>query len=304
MAAPVFALLLVALTPAFGGPICNLEREAAEKKAFLRMKGLEIIDDAQVNREIYLHYQLKEAPKEFTPAWLREHPNPYKDPEMSTLRAPADLTADNAASPLVKHYYFHSDQVKVVALQAAMDSTVQFSNGGTGFIVSKNGHIVTAAHVLRELLNQPRDASIAYHGVTVPLSDAKILYPKDPSGRLENDVAVLEVKKLGWQRPLEFSPTMPKAGTPVFSIGYPQILARFNGPWLSAGTVDCGQVTPADKIVADAESNSGDSGGPLVNIDGQVLGVASFGTSAGFTVSGVYASGTLVQKILADLGIR
>jgi|CXWL01.1.fsa_nt_gi S1-C subfamily serine protease len=297
--------MIVSLPPAFAARICNPDREADAKKAFLRSKGVDIVDDAEINRYLYEH-KLKKAPKEFTPVWLREDPNPYKDTGMSSLRAPADFTAANAASPLVKHYYFHIDQVKVIALQAAMDSTVRFSGeGGTGFLVSKNGHIVTAAHVLQYLLKKGTlQGSIGYRGITVPLSNAKVLYPKDISGPWDNDVAVLEVASLRWQRPLEFSPTMPESGTPAFSIGYPNIMASFGGPWLSAGTVDCKEVAPADTIVADAELNAGNSGGPLVDIDGKVLGFASRGTSAGFTVSGVYTSGKLVQQILADLGIR
>ncbi|HNP89334.1 MAG: putative serine protease HtrA [Microgenomates group bacterium ADurb.Bin219] len=163
-------------------------------------------------------------------------------------------------------------------------------NIATGFIVSKEGLIVTNKHVVSEteakykvLLNDKKEYEV------------KKIY-RDPT----NDLAILKVDS-----PAEGFPTLElgdseklKVGQLVIAIGTP--LGEFPnsvtrgiisglGRGISAGSVFEGFVEQLDNVIqTDAAINPGNSGGPLLNSAGQVIGVnvamASGAQNIGFAI--------------------
>jgi S1-C subfamily serine protease len=142
---------------------------------------------------------------------------------------------------------------------------------GTGFLISKDGHIVTNRHVV--------DEEGAYY--TVLLSDgskkdAQILY-KDA----EYDIALLKIVGTNYKyAELGNSDTL-KLGQSVFSIG--NMLGEYSNS-VSVGIVSGlnrtvnatdGEIVEVLKgvIQTDAAINKGNSGGPLVDLAGKVIGV-------------------------------
>jgi len=139
--------------------------------------------------------------------------------------------------------------------------------GGTGFVVSANGLIVTNKHVVS-------DAQADY---TVILNDGKKLTAKvivrDPSF----DLAVLKVERNDLvPLPLGDSSKL-KLGKTVIAIG--NALGEFKNT-VSVGvvsglnrSVEVDNELMTDLIQSDAAINKGNSGGPLLNLSGEVVGI-------------------------------
>jgi putative serine protease PepD len=140
---------------------------------------------------------------------------------------------------------------------------------GTGFVVDKDGNIVTAAHVV--------DGASS---ITVTLQDgttrsAKLLGKDDAT-----DVAVLKVDPSGLTlHPLALGNSSALgAGDPLAVIGDPFGYQRSISTGIVSGLDRTIQApngfTVAHAIQTDAAMNPGNSGGPVLNADGQVIGIA------------------------------
>jgi putative serine protease PepD len=140
---------------------------------------------------------------------------------------------------------------------------------GTGFVVDKDGNIVTAAHVV--------DGASS---ITVTFQDgttrtAKLLGKDDAT-----DVAVLKVDASGLTlHPLELGNSAALgAGDDLAVIGDPFGYQRSISTGIVSGLDRTIQApngfTVAHAIQTDAAMNPGNSGGPVLNSAGQVIGIA------------------------------
>ncbi|HUX36074.1 MAG TPA: trypsin-like peptidase domain-containing protein [Candidatus Paceibacterota bacterium] len=164
---------------------------------------------------------------------------------------------------------------------------LQDVGGGSGFIISSNGLILTNKHVVS-------DTTASY---TVLTNDgkkysAKVL-ARDPSQDLavvKIDAENLPVVELGDSDQLELGQTAIAIGNALgefrntVSVGVVSGLSRT----VTAGGADFGQETIQGVIQTDAAINPGNSGGPLLNLRGQVIGIntamASGAQSIGFAM--------------------
>ncbi len=144
--------------------------------------------------------------------------------------------------------------------------------GGSGFLVSADGYVVTNAHVVN-------DTGADY---TVFTNDGTKYDAKIVSADEILDVAVVKIDGKGLPF-LEFADSdQVKLGQPVVAIG--NALAEFRNT-VSVGVVSglSRSITAGDGtgrnetlenvIQTDAAINPGNSGGPLLSLDGTVLGV-------------------------------
>ena len=135
------------------------------------------------------------------------------------------------------------------------------AGNGTGFVVSKQGHILTCAHVLVG----DRFQIISEHG-----------YPRSVEvlGKDETcDLAILYAESLT-EPPLTFAdPATIAEGQTVYALGHPKGL-DFT---LSRGIISNRQRVRGgvSLLQTDVSLNLGNSGGPLVNEQGEVIGVAN-----------------------------
>jgi len=142
---------------------------------------------------------------------------------------------------------------------------------GSGFVIGKDGYIMTNEHVVH---GAPNDR------VSVTLSDGTPL-PAIVVGRdAESDIAVLRVEKTPLAPVLIGDSDRVMPGDGVFAIGTPLGLP---------GTVTMGIVSAVDRTIeardasgmaryyaaiqTDAAVNRGSSGGPLFDLSGRVIGV-------------------------------
>jgi S1-C subfamily serine protease/DNA-binding response OmpR family regulator len=192
---------------------------------------------------------------------------------------------------------------------------------GTGFLVRRDGRILTNHHVAEPWWSNDELKELLDHGATAYVLSYKAYFPGSSDGiaaKLDKvssnaDVAVLKLE----------APTPPNvalldlderseasvSGEPVVLIGYPTgiegILARAGSDVaqkIADGTQNVNQMVSQlaaqklirptttqghigdvlqDKIVYDAATTSGGSGGPLFNRDGKVIGV-NFAILKGF----------------------
>lgn len=145
--------------------------------------------------------------------------------------------------------------------------------GGSGFIVSKDGYVMTSNHVVS-------DTTADY---TVILNPTEKFPAKVLSRNPINDIAVLKIEGKNFPFvPLANSDYI-ELGEDVVAIGNP--LGEFNDT-LSAGIIsglsryitatggiDNQMQNLRGLIQTDAAINPGNSGGPLVNMDGKVIGI-------------------------------
>ncbi len=209
---------------------------------------------------------------------ITEAPRPSKSKEEGSkgksVAAAGDLTAGDIydqVSPAVVH---------VTASITVADGFFGMQKGessGSGFVIDKEGHIVTNAHVV--------DGAEDEGGVKVSFSDDSE-YDAVVVGRdVSTDLAVLkvDVEKNKLEKALKpvvvADSTEVKVGDSVVAIGNPFNLDRT----LTSGVVSALQreiraqnnFKIDDVIQTDAAVNPGNSGGPLLNMRGEVIGVNS-----------------------------
>jgi S1-C subfamily serine protease len=150
------------------------------------------------------------------------------------------------------------------------ESQQQGTATGSGFVINKDGTILTNYHVVE---NEVKVTVSFEHGKTV---EAKVI-GKDPS----NDLAVLRIPTEGLTlHPLALGDSSKaQVGDPVLAIGNPFGLDRT----LTTGVVSALQreitapngFTIGNVLQTDAPINPGNSGGPLLNAAGEVIGINS-----------------------------
>ncbi len=144
---------------------------------------------------------------------------------------------------------------------------------GSGFIVSKDGLIVTNKHVVS-------DTSLTYK---VSTADGKTYDVKNISRDPNNDIAVIKID-VSNLKPVELGDSSKlEVGQFVIAIG--TALGEFRntvttgvvsglGRGIDAGDEFQGYVERLDNVIqTDAAINPGNSGGPLLNSSGQVIGI-------------------------------
>lgn len=176
------------------------------------------------------------------------------------------------------------NSVQIVEFAKPAVITILVDGGlGSGFFISKDGHILTNAHVV----GYSKTAIIKYYNeVEISVNIIKVDH--------EKDIALLQAVNM----PIE-PPFLPMgnsescaAGESVIAIGSPQGLEgtvtkgiisavkkgseiQENIKNISNYSLRCAQLTMT-YIQTDAAINSGNSGGPLLNSKGEVIGINSF----------------------------
>ena len=159
---------------------------------------------------------------------------------------------------------------------------------GTGFIISKDGYILTNAHVVSDA-----------KAVWITLHDSTKVKAELIGSDVGTDIAVLKisVNKELLPLPIGDSSTV-KTGDFVFAIGHPTgEELSFTATFGMVGAVDRAIVIDGVRnrfIQIDAAINPGNSGGPLINTRAQVL------DSENQPVAGLFAVGNAAGGLFYD----
>lgn len=153
---------------------------------------------------------------------------------------------------------------------------------GSGFVIDKNGYILTNAHVI-----------LGSSEITVTLEDGRS-FPGIVKGiDTIMDLAVLKIDANDLTVPEMAKNNDLKIGQMAVAIGSP--LGLMGGPTVTAGVVSAlnrsiqTEITFMEGLIqTDAAINPGNSGGPLINSSGVVIGVNSaiipFAQGIGFAI--------------------
>lgn len=174
---------------------------------------------------------------------------------------------------------------------------------GSGFIISKDGFIVTNAHVVEHAREKT---------VTITLSDGEKRQAVIHSMDKQSDIALLKMQTSPYSK--EELPTVTfgsssklKPGEFVVAIGSPLNLDNSVTFGIVSNTARPGselaKMKPQGKrdrmeyIQTDAAINQGNSGGPLINLDAEVVGICASKVQGADGISFAIPMDTAVQII-------
>ena len=143
---------------------------------------------------------------------------------------------------------------------------------GSGFLISKDGYIVTNDHVVRDA-----------ESIQVKLSNDKVYDAKVVGGDQKTDIAVIKITATDLPAAVLGDSDKLEAGQWAIAIGNPFGLDRTMtvGVISATGRSNMGIETYENFIQTDASINPGNSGGPLLNVYGEVIGINTAIVAAG-----------------------
>jgi putative serine protease PepD len=197
-------------------------------------------------------------------------------------RDAAPLEADNGSVPAVAQALLPS----TVQILASLDGEAGGATG-SGFVLDRQGHIVTNNHVVASAAQD--DGGIVVVDSEGERHDATVV------GRSPvYDLAILQVEEVDNLVPAALgSSTVLNVGDPVVAFGSPLglsqtvtsgIVSALNRP-VTTGDSD-NESSYINAVQTDAAINPGNSGGPLVNLAGEVVGVNSAIATTGGSLMG------------------
>ena len=163
---------------------------------------------------------------------------------------------------------------------------------GSGFIISRDGYIVTNDHVVRDA-----------ESIRVKLSNDKVYDARIVGGDPKTDVAVIKINAADLPTAVLGDSDRLEVGQWAIAIGNPFGLERSMtvGIISATGRSNVGIESIENFIQTDASINPGNSGGPLLNIHGEVIGIntaiVTAGQGIGFAIPANMAQPLVTQLI-------
>ncbi len=195
----------------------------------------------------------------------------------------------------------------VVSVQVINDSG---SAQGSGFVVDKEGHIVTNYHVVEnsESIEVDFSSGLKVYGEVIgtdPDSDLAVIRVDVPAEELvplalgDSDQALVGKTVVAIGNPYGLSGTMTVGIVSARGRVLDSMRQTSDGIYFTAG----------DLIQTDTSINPGNSGGPLINLNGEVIGVNRAIQTSGTTLSGeavntgigFAVSSNIVRRVLPSL---
>ncbi len=143
---------------------------------------------------------------------------------------------------------------------------------GSGFLISKDGYIVTNDHVVRDA-----------ESIQVKLSNDKVYDARVIGHDQKSDIAVIKISAVDLPTVVLGDSDKLEVGQWAIAIGNPFGLDRTLtvGVISATGRSNMGIETYENFIQTDASINPGNSGGPLLNVYGEVVGINTAIVAAG-----------------------
>lgn len=159
--------------------------------------------------------------------------------------------------------------------------------GGTGFIISEDGYILSNGHVVRG--SDPEQPMEPAKRITVILHDERKASARVLGFSMDPDVALLKIDMDEPLVPVELADSKNvMVGQRSFAVGTPVGLKRTFTSGILSNIRRTDLDTETVVFQTDAAINSGNSGGPLFDRQGRVLGINTYASrgqnNLGFTI--------------------
>ena len=195
--------------------------------------------------------------------------------------------------------------VTAIELGSRNGNTVTPIAAGSGVVISKDGLMLTNAHVVDA--TDSTGAPVADPVYTVKMHDGTVREAKVLGASVDYDVALLQLDDTSNLTPLPLADaTTFKVGDRVVAIG--NALDLGDSPTVTTGIIsaldrtlqESSTITLRGLIQTDAAINHGNSGGALVNSRGELVGINSAGIPDAQNIGFAISVGT-IQPLLEDL---
>jgi serine protease Do len=200
-------------------------------------------------------------------------------PMLATLAADKSKAQNGSAQDI-------PDEI-VKKVDAAVVCIMHEGACGSGFVISKDGYIISNGHVVQG--TDSEEPLTPAKLITVITSDERKYRAKVIGFCMNPDVSLLKIEAESEMTPVEFGDsTSVKVGEKCFAVGAPLGLKRTytSGILSSVDRTDLGTATKV--FQTDAAINPGNSGGPLFDQEGRVIGINTYGmgqaNNLGFTI--------------------
>lgn len=180
----------------------------------------------------------------------------------------------------------------------ASDDSDNWLGSGSGFFISRSGHIATNYHVVDEMTK----FQVEYY-----LNGKKYTYPAkviatDPT----NDMAIIRIEHKDFTSlptiPYKLSTRTKDVGTDVFTLGYPLTFLMGEEIKYTKGEISAKSGFQGDirTYQISVPITNGNSGGPLFDYDGNIVGITSGGLRKGIADNANYAIKSIYLQTLID----
>ncbi len=223
---------------------------------------------------------------------------------VALIAAPCLLVVTLAEAGSVKEIYrkvsasvVQIETMDLVKKEGRGKANLTDSGLGSGVLISEDGHVLTAAHVVQ-----------ASDYVEVSLADGNKVGAEVVSSLAAADIALLKLDEIpeGAQPATLGDSDRVEVGDQIFVIGSPHGLTQT----LTVGHISSrrapddtlGGFELGEYLQTDAAINKGNSGGPMFNMQGEVVGIVShiLSKSGGYDGLGFAVTANTARQLLID----
>ena len=182
--------------------------------------------------------------------------------------------------------------------QSLNDDNNSWVGSGSGFFISRTGHIATNYHVVDGMTKFQVEYYLQGKKYTYP---AKVI-ATDPM----NDMAIIRIDHKDFttipEIPYKFDTKTKDVGTDVFTLGYPLTFLMGEEIKYTKGEISAKSGFQGDirTYQISVPITNGNSGGPLFDYDGNVVGITSSGLKKGIADNVNYAIKSIYLQTLID----
>lgn len=142
---------------------------------------------------------------------------------------------------------------------------IEYTSGGTGFLIDAKGYLVTNAHVV----NNAKHIAVQSNNGTE--FKATILYTDNT-----RDIAILKISDNAFKIPASLPYSIKRSGgdlaESIFTLGYPRNDIVYGNGYIASKTGNNGDTLTCQITIP---ANKGNSGSPILNRNGEVIGILS-----------------------------